>query len=243
MHRFFLFSENVGSELIKVTDAGQAHHLRDVLRLRVKEKLVLVDRQGREYLCELVSLRPQPLLQVKERLDMPVRKRVRLTIACCLPKNSDFDGIVDKLTQLGVEKIIPMESSRSIVRLDERRAQMRLERWKKIAQSASSQSQRNVVSLIEPVRKFKDVIREAGDYSLKLIPTLAGDRLALAKLLSSKKPERIILVIGPEGDFTESEVAAARDKGFCPVSLGDFVLRVETAAVASASFIMLYGQL
>jgi len=144
------------------------------------------------------------------------------------------------LTQLGVSKIIPLDTERVVVRLGQEKSKARLERWKKVAVSAAQQSQRSDIPLIEPVSKLKGVLAKAADYDLKLIPTLeCPGRKSLKEVFLKAEPKNILVLIGPEGDFSPAEVKAALKAGCIPVTLGDLVLRVETAAVAVAAFIRL----
>jgi 16S rRNA (uracil1498-N3)-methyltransferase len=153
-----------------------------------------------------------------------------------------MDDIVDKLTQLGVECIIPLETERGIVRLDKQKKIQRSQRWEKIALSAAKQSQGSRLVVIKPVSALKDVLLSVDDFDLKLMPTLEGERKSLKDVFSRGECigiKKIIVLIGPEGDFTPGEVALAKKAGFIPVSLGERVLRVDTAAIAVASFIKL----
>jgi 16S rRNA (uracil1498-N3)-methyltransferase len=149
-----------------------------------------------------------------------------------------MDDIIDKLTQLGAAGIIPLETERVIVKLEDGHSS-RLERWRKIARSAAEQSQRNTLPEISPVMTLSEVLAQSEDYDLKLIPTLTGDCRPLKSVLPSVKPARILVLIGPEGDFTPSEVEQSLQAGFVPVSLGGTVLRVETAAIAVAAYLQL----
>ncbi len=110
-------------------------------------------------------------------------------------------------------------------------------RWKKIALNASEQSQRKVLPIIDPVRKIEEVINDSDNYDLKLIPALIDERQPINEVLTKSNPKNIIVLIGPEGDFTQEEVNLAKNSGFLAVSLGESVLRVETAAVSVASFL------
>jgi len=242
MPRLYASFQNISGNKITIVDKEQLHHLRDVLRLKVKEEVIVFDDQGHEYIAELENLSSQRMiLKIKEKKKNLMRAKPKITIACAIPKKSKLDDIIDKLTQLGVERIIPLETERVIVNLDERKKGLKLTRWRKIAQSSSLQSQRNNLPVIDPVRGFKDVISGAQAFDLKLIPTLLGERNTLKEILQKSQYKNILILIGPEGDFTPKEVTLARQAGFTPVSLGDLVLRVETAAIAVASFIRFYA--
>jgi len=242
MPRLYVSSQNISGNKITVVDKKQLHHLRDVLRLKVKEEVIVFDNQGHEYIAEIDNLSPQRMiLKIKEKKKNIMRDTTKITIACAIPKKSKLDDIIDKLTQLGVDRIIPLETERVIVNLDEKKKAARLTRWRKIAQSSSLQSQRNNLPIIDPVRNLKEVISGAQEFDLKLIPTLLGERKTLKEILQKSQYKNILIFIGPEGDFTPQEVTLARQAGCIPVSLGDLVLRVETAAIAVVSFFRFYA--
>lgn len=180
----------------------------------------------------------QAEIKVQKKLPVPGTSP-KLTLACAVPKGSRLDEAIDHLTQLGVECIIPMQTERGVVKLDDARADARLERWRKIAQSAARQSQQARITAIAPVTSLADVVHNSKNYDLKLIPHLTGERRTLKEVINAARPQNIIVLIGPEGDFTPAEVKLALDNGFLAVSLGETVLRVVTAAVAAASYIKL----
>jgi len=224
-------------------DEEQVHHLKNVLRLKAQEPVAVFDEAGNEYNCSILKIGENITLRIKSRrIPGELNVKLRLTIACAIPKKSKFDDIVDKLTQLGVYRIIPLKTERVVVKLDKRKEELRSKRWNRIALSASQQSQRNNIPVVEPVQKFKDVLVRSKDFDLKLIPTLAGQRKSLPEVILSLLPmAKILVLIGPEGDFSDGEIKLALENGFIPVTLGDLVLRVDTAAIAVVSFIRLYG--
>lgn len=242
MQRLYSSSQNICSDKIIITALEQVHYLKDVLRLKVKEGIVIFDEQGNEYAAVVEQISGEAaVFKIKEKHHPVSGTSIKLTVACAIPKKSQMDDIIDKLTQLGVDRIIPLETERVVVRLDKNKKVLKLKRWEKIALSAAQQSQRNNLPVIEPVQNIKEVLAQGSAYDLKLIPTLSGKRKALAEILRGAKPKNILVLIGPEGDFTPSEVELAKKVGCLPVSLGKLVLRVETAALAVASFIIFRG--
>jgi 16S rRNA (uracil1498-N3)-methyltransferase len=239
MHRFF--TDNITGDQAVIADREQLHHIKDVLRLKTGDAVDVSDNTGAEYSGVITSISKEQV-EVKVALKKTVEEsRLKLTVACAVPKNTRFDDIVDFLTQLGVERIIPMRTDRVIVKLDSARAEEKRKRWMKIAQSAAQQSQRSRIPIIDPVTDIEQVIKNSAGYRLKLIPHLSGERKFIRDVLAEAKPtptpESIIILIGPEGDFTPGEVTLALENGFTAVSLGDTVLRVAAAAVAAASYI------
>lgn len=236
MNRFYCRCENISKDKIIIQDKDELHHARNVLRLKTKDSLVVFDDKGNEYaaLVEDISIKSM-VLKIKEKQKSLVTQKFSLTIGCALPKKAKFDDIIDKLTQLGVDRIIPMLTERVVLRLDKEKKDSRQKRWKKIALNSCKQCQRNTIPLIDPVKDFKTVVEESRVFDLKLIPTLPERQKTLRDVLSAVKPRKILILIGPEGDFTPQEADLAIKAGFIPVTLGELVLRVETAAIYVAS--------
>ncbi len=238
MHRFYL-TQRIETNDILISDPEQLHHLRDVLRLKTGNEVIVFDSGGNEYLCSIKQIsREQVILTNKERRPAKTRQ-IKIAVVCAIPKMAKMDEIIDALTQLGADRIIPIETERAVVKLDESRKAIRLKRWRKIARNAAEQSQRSSVPLVEPITAIQTVLSHSRDFDLKLILTLSGERKHMKEILAEYRPENILILIGPEGDFTEQEVALAKSVGFVPVSLGDYVLRVGIAAIAVVSYIML----
>ncbi|MCX5700826.1 MAG: RsmE family RNA methyltransferase [Candidatus Omnitrophica bacterium] len=240
MNRFYCLRADISGDKITIQDREQMHHIKDVLRLKEGEKVAIFDEDKFEYSCVISKISDKVYLDIKTRVNPCLAdSRFKLTIACAIPKKAKIDDITDKLVQLGVHSVIPLMTERVVVKLDKQKKLLRLERWKKIALSAAKQSQRNSLPIIEPVMSFKEVVALADKFDLKLIPTLGGRRKSLKEIFAKITPASIIVLIGPEGDFTDDEVNLAKKAGFIPITLGDLVLRVDTAALAIASFIRL----
>ena len=241
MNRFFVDKVGSKDKYIILNDSEQLHHLRDVLRIKPPELVEVFDGNGHEYLTVVVEIGlTEAKLEVKEKR-APKDSGISLTVACAIPKKVKMDDIIAKLTQLGVECIIPLETERVIVRLDKQKKVERFERWEKIALSAAKQSHGSRLAQIKPISSLEDALSETNEFDLKLIPTLEGKRKSLKEAFDQgrEKIKKIMVLIGPEGDFTPQEIALAEKAGFLPVSLGERVLRVDTAAIAVASFIKL----
>jgi 16S rRNA (uracil1498-N3)-methyltransferase len=242
MHYFYCEIEINGNSAA-ITDIEQIHHLRNVLRLKTGQQITVCDNAGSEYLCTIASLdRKEAVLVIENRTTPPPGKN-RLALACALPRLTGMDDIIDKLTQLDVDVIIPLQTERTVVRLDQagprERMDTRLERWRKIGRNAAEQSHRISLPKITPLMGFSEVLEFSKSYGLRLIPTLAAERKSLKEVAGRTTAPGAIALIGPEGDFTPAEVEGAIKAGFIAVSLGETVLRVETAAIAVASFLRL----
>lgn len=237
MNRFYCDSSDVLGDKIVVADFDQVHHLKDVLRFKPGERAEIFDNRGNVYSVRLESIsEKQAEFKVQEKKSGVNKPRqIQVTIACAIPKKSKIDDIIDRVTQLGVDRIIPLMSQRVIVRIEPDKGQQRRKRWEKIALSASKQSRRNTVPVVDPVTDFSGLIARSREFDLKLIPNLLGERKTLKEVLTGINPQNVLVLIGPEGDFTPGEIKSAIKAGFIPVTFGDSVLRVETACLYIAS--------
>jgi 16S rRNA (uracil1498-N3)-methyltransferase len=237
MHRFRV--ENIGDgDTVLLGQPGQVHHLKDVLRLAAGDRIAVFDDGGHECVCTVERIgRETVVLAIQTRREHQFT-RARLTMAVAVPKKG-MDEIVDKLTQLGVDSIIPMRTDRVVVRLTEELAAGKVERWRRLAQAAAEQSQSSRVPEIQRVTDFDAVVSAPAD--LRLIPHLSGERKTLGEAVGQDVPGSILVLIGPEGDFTGAEVRLALKAAFVPVSLGPQVLRVDTAAIALAGYLRVAG--
>jgi 16S rRNA (uracil1498-N3)-methyltransferase len=237
MKRIFIAQPHTDGGGIVIDDPRQVHYLSHVLRVKTQDALTVFDRAGTEYDCLVREVSKEWLRLSVTASRTPCETGMpRVTIACALPKQTKFDDIVDKLTQLGVSRIIPMRTRRVIVKVDAAKERLRQQRWEKIAVAACEQSKRASLPLIDPVTDFNAVVNTAGSFSCALIPWLEGERIALAKAVPAHCRD-ILVLIGPEGDFTPEEAASAMRAGCRAVSLGESVLRVDTAAIAVMSFL------
>jgi 16S rRNA (uracil1498-N3)-methyltransferase len=238
MNRFYCAGADVSADSITIKDKEQVHHIKDVIKLREGERVFVFDDKANQFDCVVGRITlTQVVFAVNKKISAALSSRPVITIACAIPKHSKIDDMIDKLTQLGVDRIIPLMTERVIVRLDEEKKCSRRDRWQKIALSASKQSQRNTVPVVDEVTEVKDLIAAAKDFDIKLIPTLPGERRSLKDACAGQTPGSIIVLIGPEGDFTPTEVSLALKAGFIPVTFGDQVFRVETAALFIASIL------
>jgi len=174
-------------------------------------------------------------------LENPKKSRfdISITLACAIPKKAKIDYIIEKCTELGIDRIIPIITERTIVRFTTEKAENRHKRWQKISQEASKQCGRIKFPLIEQVLNFNKAIEKAGEYDLALIPNLEPKNKSLKDTIHGFSGKSIIAFIGPEGDFTKAEVELAKKNGCIGVSLGELVLKVDTAALGLTAFLRL----
>ena len=233
MNRFYILPEFISESSIMITGAD-VNHIKNVLRLKPEDELVCFDGKGMEYLCSITSIEKD---MVKTRIisskKADTEPAVKITLAQGLPKSSKMDYVIQKAVELGVHKIIPVSTERTIAK------GTKLERWNKIAKEASEQCGRAIIPEVSPVLNFNEFLRISTYFDLKLIPWENEKQISLKTILKEHPAANsIALLIGPEGGFSKQEVKEAIEKGFKPVSLGKRILRTETAAVSAVSNIL-----
>jgi len=230
MEEFFINKENIKGEYIFIKNS-EAHHIKNVLRYKKGKSLNLFDGEGGVYRGEIIELRKNEIKlkllfkEYKEKLP-PFFHLVQ-----AIPKKNKMDLIVEKAVELGIDEIIPVITERTIVSPDKERKERLLERWRKIALSATKQSRRIFLPKIREIKKFSEVLEEIPDSASLIIPSLEEKGISLKDLDWKKFKKDIFIFIGPEGDFTKEEISLARRKGAILVSLGEYVLRTETAGM------------
>lgn len=217
-----------------------ARHVAQVLRMRVGEPLVLFNGEGGEYQATITATGRRDVAVSIDSFD-PVDRESRLdiTLVQCVSKGERMDYTVQKAVELGVSRILPLLSERSVVKLDAERWDKKLEHWRGIAASACEQSGRTRLPEVAPVQKLDAwLATSASALRLVLAPTESVSLNALPPATS------IALLIGPEGGLSDNEIAAARQAGCVGIGLGPRVLRTETAGVAAlAALQLLWGDL
>jgi 16S rRNA (uracil1498-N3)-methyltransferase len=225
MARFFLPSHVWGNEPALVGD--EARHLAQVLRIQLGEKIIVFDGDGRRATAEVLSVaRDRVVLKLLDR-QPSARPLPAITLAQAIPKGKNMDLIVQKSVELGVSAIQPLVTRYTVVQPGDGKA----EKWRRVALEACKQCGQDVLPNISEPQAFDRWIATQADFSgLKLIASLAPEALPMRETLHQHLgTSKVTLLIGPEGDFSSYETAAALAAGFIPISLGDIVMRVETA--------------
>ena len=165
------------------------------------------------------------------------RPQAKIILACAPPKKGKFEFIIEKCTELGVDEIIPLKTKRTEVIFREDRMRVKLSRFEAVAVNAAKQSKRTKVPHIYPMTSLPQVLQTLDPDGVHLFPSLHNHPKHIADvLLKADKQKSVTMFIGPEGDFTPDELDLAIKHGCVPVSLGDTVLKVETAAIAAVAF-------
>ena len=234
MHRFFAEPGQIVEKEIVITGAD-VNHIRNVLRMRADEEVLIADGQGAEYRCKLTELGENEVrAQILWKLDGNAELASAITLFQGLPKSDKMDLIVQKCVELGVDRIVPVSTKRAVVKLDAKKEQTRLKRWKTISESAAKQSGRGVIPEVSGVMSFGKALEEAKKLDVLLIPYERAEHMTeTRRVMGEIRPGQSVgIFIGPEGGFEESEVEEAVAAGAQAITLGRRILRTETAGLA-----------
>ena len=244
MFNFFAKEENRQGDFFHLT-GPDCNHIKNVLRMK-KGDTFLVSCEGKSHLCSLSECEHD--FAVAEIIDEDFQDTelpVKLYLFQGLPKGDKMELIIQKAVELGVYKIIPVEMNRCVVKLDAKKKTTKTARWQAIAESAAKQSKRTLIPEIETPVSYSEAIRKAAELDLFLVPyeSKRGMEDTKEALSLMKKGSSVGILIGPEGGFEEYEVEKAFAAGGRVVSLGQRILRTETAAITAVGMCMLHTEL
>lgn len=240
MYHFFVKPEQISGDEAFIA-GPDVNHIKNVLRMKPGEKVLLNTGEDWDYLCSIREIgKEEILLSVASENRNTSELPLKITLYQGLPKSDKMEWIIQKSVELGVDRIMPVLTKRVIVKLDEKKAKTKTGRWNQIAEAAAKQSGRNRVPEVCGPVTFSAALKEAEHSSVKIIPyELADDMNATRGIISSVVPGNSVSVfIGPEGGFEEAEIEEARAAGFTPVTLGKRILRTETAGLVVLSLLM-----
>src|ERR1700736_5254605 len=257
MHRFYIPPSDWNSDAL-VLSGSEAHHAKNVLRLKRGEGAVLFNGRGREVTAEIVDLGRDEIRLRKLHETKTPSLRCRIGLAQAIPKGKNMELIVQKAVEIGASEIAPLISERTIVDLDPKEAEQKQAKWQQIAIEAAKQCGQNWLPHVHTPRTIKEFFADVEgrvpansndlrptraplQFDLRLIGSLQPDAVHLKKILADYAaehrhlPTNVLMLVGPEGDFTPAELALAKGQGCLPITLGPIILRVETAAIACLS--------
>ena len=214
------------------------HHIKNVMRMKIDDRIeVVFDKKL--YICNIDSMEPL-ILSIIDIINEENKINLDVTVALGLVKEQKMDLILQKLTELGVNEIIPVNMERSIVKLDDNKISKKMIRWNIICKEASEQSKRTSIPIIHDVINLKDLSKIDGDVRL-VASTKEKDKLLNCYLQNIDNCAKIVVVIGPEGGISDREEDYLIDNGYSPVSFGNLIFRVETACIYVASILNYYS--
>lgn len=240
LNRVFVPTALSAGTLVELPPAA-AQHLAKVLRARAGDEIALFTGDGREFAASIESIRGSRVtVAVGEARAVDRESPLSVILVQCMARADRMDVIVQKATELGVARIVPVLSRRSLVRLDADQTASKLEHWRGIAAAACEQCGRNRLPLIDPPRPL---LRHLGDAPLSGVRLMLDPEAPVRRAAPQIGPS-VEIAIGPEGGFDPEEIEACRLAGFEPIALGPRVLRTETAAIAALAWLQgRYGDL
>ena len=239
MSKYFFKHDKRHNDRVILT--GQtAHHLINVLRIRIGHEILLCDGMNTDFNAKVISIQEKPpsiTLTLLSQKPSGTETAFSITLYQGLPKGDKMEWIIEKAVECGVSKIIPVYTSRSIPKAFDSKNAKKAERYARIAESAAAQSMRGIIPIVLPAQSFSSAIQDAND-SLCLVAYENEHTTTIKSALHKTSPQPISLWVGPEGGFENNEVQALINMGAITVSLGPRILRTETAGLAALSQIL-----
>ncbi len=239
MRRFFVEEIREEEGFCLITHS-EALHITKVLRMEKGDRLILMDSKGNHFESEIeFASRREVRVRLIKALHKPPAPPLEINLFQSLLKPKAMDYLIEKTSELGISRVIPFYSERTVVKLDEERALNKERHWKEIAKSAAKQSGRSTPAIIRRPLPFQDLLSdEKTEKGLRVVLWEQENSMDLRKVVRSHSiQKRFTGVIGPEGGFADREIRALKDNGFITISLGNRILRAETAAIALVTLV------
>ncbi len=233
MPRFYIPPHSWNPDKLAL-DAAETHHALDVLRMKAGDRATVFNGKGAEATVEFATVEKGSIALKKIAAGKSAPLGCQLTLGQAIPKGKNMDLIVEKATELGAAGIVPLLSERTVVRCDEDEALTKKEKWQRVAIEAAKQCGQNWVPTVSKPVSPKEFFQSGEKFDLMLIASLQPDSRQIKQVLAEaglKNPSRVLVLVGPEGDFTPAEINLAKNAGCRPITLGPIILRTETAAI------------
>lgn len=241
MYRFFVPTEQIGEDKVWI-EGDDVNHIKNVLRMQKGEKFLVTDGRGSDYLVTIDSLEDNHIeCDLLEQRPVETELPVKITLFQALPKKDKMELIIQKSVELGAYEIVPVNTKRCVVKLNEpRKAEKKIARWQSIAESAAKQSGRGVIPNVSNAISFSEALKRAKEMDFAIIPYELWDSMegSMEAIKKAAKSESVGIFIGPEGGFERGELEQAIAEGVLPISLGKRILRTETAGLCVLSVMM-----
>jgi len=240
MYRFFVREDQIGEETITIYGAD-VNHIKNVLRMRVGEELLISASTEKEYHCKISELSKEEVICEITDIDGESKELPsKIYLFQGLPKSEKMELIIQKAVELGAFAIVPVEMKRCVVKLEEKKKDTRQKRWQAIAESAAKQAKRSIIPEVMPVMTYKQALAFAKQLDVILLPYEEAENMQMTRDVFSaiKKGQSIGIFIGPEGGFAPSEVEDAVAAQAKSITLGKRILRTETAGMTVLSILM-----
>ena len=241
MSKFFVKTDKVCNDMI-VIDTDDVNHIKNVLRKKVGDSILVCDYEKKiNYSCEIAEItKKEVLCKIISQKESEHESNVRIDIFQGLPKSDKMEFIIQKGTELGVNSFIPVAFKRSVIKLDEKDQNKKIERWQKIAEVSAKQSGRDIIPIIKNIENVKNICQLFENYDIVLVAYESENKNSLKealKSMASQKEIKIAVIIGPEGGIDEMEIDLFKKAGAKIVTLGKRILRTETVCLAVTAII------
>ena len=241
MHRFFVEEPGMGEDRITIT-GGDVNHIKNVLRMSAGDQICVINGQNnKEYYCEITDIGVDAVeTKICEIREADQELPNQIVLFQGLPKSDKMELIIQKAVELGVYRIVPVSTDRTVVKLDAKKEANKRKRWMNISESAAKQSGRLCIPEVTSVVSFREALEMAKEMDVRLIPYELADGMEKTReIMSSIQPGQSIAVfIGPEGGFESSEIEKAMEMGISPITLGKRILRTETAGLVTLAMLV-----
>ncbi|MGL5715152.1 MAG: 16S rRNA (uracil(1498)-N(3))-methyltransferase [Paraclostridium sp.] len=240
MDRFFVDKKNINLENNTCIIEGEdVKHISKVLRCRVGEQLEVCDNDNHEYICEITDIdKSQVILNIVEKVDIQRESDLKIKVYQGLPKGPKMEMILQKLTEVGVDEIILVQTKRTVVKVDDKKEDKKIERWERIIYEAAKQSKRGKIPTLRGVLTFKEALADMKENDFNIAPYENERTKSIKQAIKGVDINNIGIFVGPEGGFEETEIEAIEEIGGQSVSLGPRILRTETASLVASSIVL-----
>ncbi len=239
MHRCYAPGGDIQAGATLVIEGEEARHALKVMRLRVGDECEVFNGSGQAAVARIAATAGSSCLTLADLRPLPPMPPVAgITLALAIPKGSNMELIVQKAVEMGVQRIVPLITERTIVRLDARDAAAKTAKWSRTVLEACKQCGVNTLPVVEMPQSYAAFLQRTDLPGLKLQCAIVPHARPLRALLENARAagqRECVLLIGPEGDFSPAEYAAGEAAGYLPTSLGPIILRVETAVFLAAA--------
>ncbi|EQK45278.1 RNA methyltransferase, RsmE family protein [[Clostridium] bifermentans ATCC 19299] len=240
MDRFFVGKNNINLEnKTCIIEGEDVKHISKVLRCRIGEELEICDNDNNEYICEITNIdKSQVELNIVEVVDIKRESDLKIKVYQGLPKGPKMEMILQKLTEVGVDEIILVQTKRTVVKVDDKKEDKKIERWERIIYEAAKQSKRGKIPKLRGVLSFKEALADMKENDFNIAPYENERTKSIKQAIKGVDIKNIGVFVGPEGGFEDTEIKAIEEIGGQSVSLGPRILRTETASLVASSIVL-----
>lgn len=246
MQRYFIKGNQINNNIVTI-DEADSHHIKNVMRMKENEHVIVCsldeNEESHTYLCSIVSLSKNVILEINEELYENNELLFNVTIAHGLVKRDKQEEVVRRLVELGAYAYLPVLMQRSVIKIDQSKRQFTNDRFERIVKEASEQSERNRLMKLLDIVTIKELINSFENYDLVLFASVASKNdLSLKEQMKVSNAKNILVIVGPEGGFSEKEIELIESTKAKTMSFGKRVLRTETAPLYAMSVLAYEGE-